>query len=322
MKKINNAIGGYFELEHDRFGNIYHDEAIALNSGRSALEFILRNSQFSKVFVPLYICDTILQAFERTNTDHAFYKMDNNFLPEIKELDQNEAILYVNYFGVMENNVRKVIDHFDHVIIDNSQAFFSKFENTLSFYSPRKYFGVPDGGFAYLNKTVNVDYEKDISSKRISHLLTRIENSPEKGYVQFLENEGSFKNCKIKKMSDLTKALLRSVDFDKVKKRRESNYMFLNNSLSKFNELSPIVDPQPNGPMVYPFLNKKNKDIKQKLIENKIYIPTYWPDIKKRKACKGHFEEYLADNLLPLVIDQRYIEDDLNEMLSIVIRNM
>lgn len=322
MNMTNKPIGGYFDLEHDRLGNIYHDGAVALNSGRTAFEFILKNTQFSKVYLPLYICDTVLQALERTDTEYAFYRLDSAFDPEIKGLDHNEAILYVNYFGLMEKNVRKVIDKFNNIIIDNSQAFFSKLDNTLSFYSPRKFFGVPDGGFAYVNKELNVDYEKDISSKRITHLLTRLENSAEAGYEQFLKNEESFKNIKIKQMSDLTKSLLKSIDFEQVKKRREANYLFLHDSLSEFNELSPVLDLKPNGPMVYPFLNSKNKGLKQKLIEKKIYIPTYWPNIKKWEACKGHFEEYLVENLLPLVIDQRYLESDLKEMLSVVMRYM
>ena len=39
MKK---AIGGYFELELNDYGTIFHDNAIALNSARHAFEYILR----------------------------------------------------------------------------------------------------------------------------------------------------------------------------------------------------------------------------------------------------------------------------------------
>ena len=33
-----NPIGGYFELELNDYGSVYHDKAIAVNSGRNALE--------------------------------------------------------------------------------------------------------------------------------------------------------------------------------------------------------------------------------------------------------------------------------------------
>ncbi len=32
-----NAIGGYFALELNDFGSVFHDKAIAVNSGRNAL---------------------------------------------------------------------------------------------------------------------------------------------------------------------------------------------------------------------------------------------------------------------------------------------
>ena len=46
------AIGGYFELElptHQEF----HSDAIALNSGRFCLEYILRCRKYSKVSIPV-----------------------------------------------------------------------------------------------------------------------------------------------------------------------------------------------------------------------------------------------------------------------------
>ena len=51
------AIGGYFELELDNRGTLYHDDAIALNSGRTSLEYILLHNSYEKVFLPYYTCD-------------------------------------------------------------------------------------------------------------------------------------------------------------------------------------------------------------------------------------------------------------------------
>ena len=51
-----NAIGGYFGLELDK-KNEYHSEAIRLNTGRNALEYILI-SGFYKKLIP--VCLEIL----------------------------------------------------------------------------------------------------------------------------------------------------------------------------------------------------------------------------------------------------------------------
>ena len=50
-EKSTSPIGGYFELELPCFPE-YHAKAIALNSGRFCLEYILRCRKYKKVYVP------------------------------------------------------------------------------------------------------------------------------------------------------------------------------------------------------------------------------------------------------------------------------
>ena len=45
-----NAIGGYFGLELDK-ENEYHSEAIRLNTGRNALEYILISGFYKKIYL-------------------------------------------------------------------------------------------------------------------------------------------------------------------------------------------------------------------------------------------------------------------------------
>lgn len=52
-EKTITPIGGYFELELPHFPEI-HSEAIALNSGRFCLEYILRCRNYKKVYVPYF----------------------------------------------------------------------------------------------------------------------------------------------------------------------------------------------------------------------------------------------------------------------------
>lgn len=67
MEQDNNTlkpIGGYFDLELPRFREL-HAEAIALNSGRFCLEYILRCKQYNKVYVPYFTCDSVVEPMEK-----------------------------------------------------------------------------------------------------------------------------------------------------------------------------------------------------------------------------------------------------------------
>jgi len=314
------AIGGYFELELQDNKSIYHDNAIALNSGRNALEYILRsNNKIIKVFLPYYTCDVLLQPIKRLNLEVAFYRLNEELLPQLNIIGNNEAIVYVNYFGIMNKKIKKILKKYENLIIDNSQAFFTKpIKNIPTFYSPRKFFGLPDGGFAYTNKIIKNNLEQDNSLDRITHLLGRIEKGAESFFEVFKENDKKLDNLPLKRMSNLTLRLMKNINFEEVKQRRNKNFALLHNSLKNINELSPLINIETiMGPMVYPLLCKKGKKLKKLLIKNKIYVATYWPNVYQW-VNKKDWEYYLTDNLIPLPVDQRYGLNEMKKILNIL----
>ena len=78
MEKLNYPIGGYFELELNKSID-YHRNAIALNTARNALEYILIAKKYQKVYIPYFTCDVILEPFQKLNIAYEFYKIDENF---------------------------------------------------------------------------------------------------------------------------------------------------------------------------------------------------------------------------------------------------
>ena len=314
------AIGGYYELELQDNGSNYHDEAIAVNTGRNALEYILRsNKKFKKILIPHYICDVILQPIKNLNLEYEYYHLDDNFLPKLSLTGKYEVILYVNYFGIMNEKLKEISKKYVNIIIDNSQAFYTRpLKNIPTFYSPRKFFGLPDGGFAYSNKKLRIKLQEDQSFNRYSHLVIRIENGPEAGFNLFKENDKKLDNLPLKKMSNLTKKLLRNVKFKSNIDKRNKNFTSLHSALKSMNEFTHIIDKERiNGPMVYPFLKKGNNRLRKHLIKNKIYVATYWPNVHKW-ADKKSWEYYLTENLIPLPIDQRYNLSDMKRILEIL----
>lgn len=313
-------IGGYFELELNDYGSVFHDKAVAVNSGRNALQYILlTNKKYDKIWIPYYTCDVILQPLKKLKYKYQFYSLTQNLLPDIKSFSENDLLLYVNYFGIMNHKLNILKKYFRNIIVDNSQSFYSKpLKSIGSFYSPRKFFGLPDGGFVYTNKKLKIKLQEDHSFNRFNHLLMRIENGPEAGYDLFKENDKKLNNLPLRRMSDLTQKLLRNIKFDEISDIRNKNFNFLHNALKSTNELTHLIDKENlQGPMVYPFLNKANDNLRKSLIKNKIYVATYWPNVIKW-VKNDSWEGYLTNYLIPIPIDQRYDFHDLKLVLELI----
>ena len=211
-----NAIGGYFELELPNYSE-YHQDAVHLNSGRNALEYILLANSYRKVYIPYFTCDVILEPLQRTNTFYEFYEINQNLEPsfDFSKIDSDEAFLYTNYFGIKDTYTIGLINRVPNLIIDNAQSFYSKpIKDANTFYSPRKFFGLPDGGLVYCTKEIVVAETDTKSTERISHLIKRLAFDAEIGYKDFSKNDSSLQDAPLQKMSKLTSRLLKSIDYE------------------------------------------------------------------------------------------------------------
>lgn len=303
------AIGGYFGLEL-RECEHYHKNALCLNSARNCLEYILHVRKYTKVYIPYYTCDVILEPFKKLNIPFEFYPINQELDPvtdyKLKENEnENEAFLYTNYFGLKQNTVKKLAKiYHKRLIVDNAQAFYSEpLDGIDTFYSPRKFFGVADGGYLYIDKKIDIELEQDISYARMSHLLKRIDISPEFGYNDFRKNDDSLINQPIKKMSNLTSKILSSIDYDRIKKRRLENFQYLHNVLHDSN-LFKTGSNLEGVPLVYPYWINNGNCLKKELINNKVFVPTFWPNIKDW-CLVSSLEFDFANNIVFMPIDQR-----------------
>jgi hypothetical protein len=309
------AIGGYLELELNH-GKEYHHNAIKLNLGRTAFEYVLRAKNIKKIFLPYFTCDVMFNPVTRMGIPHEFYHIDKNLEPvfDFTKLKDSDYFLYINYFGLKDRFVKQLSGLITNLIIDNSQAFFSKpIPGIDTLYSPRKFFGVPDGGYLYTDKRLDDIFEQDISCDRTDHLLIRIDKSAEDGYQGFLKSSNKLIDQPIKTMSKLTQALLCNIDYKKVKAKRKENFMFLHERLHIKNDLKIDVSGL-NSPMVYPFLCTDGANLKSKLIDKKIFVATYWKNVISTVDADST-ETFLTKNLVHLPVDQRY---DIAEMETIL----
>lgn len=317
------AIGGYFELELSDRGHFPHDDGYCVNSGRNALELILRHIRhISRLWIPYYTCDVILEPVTKLGIQYSFYHVNQNLeLSDELDLQAGEYILLTNYFGIKDRYVSDMASKYgERLIVDNSQAYFSDpVEGIKTFYSPRKFVGVPDGGIAIIPGT-EIDmsaYEQDYSYDRCSHLLKRIDIGATEGYADFKQNSLVLKNQPIRRMSRLTRAILRSVNFESVKETRLSNLRFLHENLRDCNLLTCVDEALDCAcPMVYPYIQSCiDSPIRQQLIQNKIFVAAYWPNAMG--WCReGDVENCLYSGIIPLPIDQRYSLNDMSRILN------
>ena len=310
------SIGGYFELELPTFSE-YHENAIALNSGRFCLEYILRCKNYTKVFVPYFTCDTVIEPIIKLGISYEFYHIDKEYrITDNLVLGQSEALLYTNYWGLQDDYCKILSKLYrSQLILDYTQAFFSKpIIGIDTFYSCRKYFGVPDGGYLYTNSRLDFPIEVDISYNRIASLVKRIDISPEAGYEDFLQVSKEFHNLPLRYMSKFTKRMMCAIDYNKVISKRRANYKM-------FYEFFGGIELQSDAvPMVYPLLTNQGADLRKRLIKNKIFVPQYWPSVKQF-APVNSISYYLAENIVPLCIDQRVDESDIKRIINEILVN-
>ena len=195
------------------------------------------------------------------------------------------------------------------MIVDNTQAFYDKPVNGIdTFYTCRKFFGVPDGAYLYTDKQLDIELEEDESYERCTSLLKRIDLGPEAGYGDFREISKSLVGQPIKKVSKLTHRMMQGIDYTEVALQRRTNYIQLQKTLNSSNCLNlPFEDDA--VPMVYPYMISA-QNLREHLIANRIFIARYWPNVLEWTK-KDDFEYKLALQTQHLPIDQRYGKEEM-----------
>ena len=313
-----NSIGGYFELELPHREE-YHKNAIRLNTGRNAFEYVLRAKAYQKVYLPYYTCDVMLQPIQKLNIQFEFYSIDEFFQPifDFTIIKDDEVFVYNNYFGICDNQVNAVAAKCKNLIVDNSQAFYSlPLPGVDTFYSPRKFFGIPDGAYLYTDTLLDESFETDISYQRFEHLLGRADRSAEEFYTVFRKNEEEFSNQPIKHMSRLTQKLLSGIDYDTIAAIRRQNFDILHSHLKHSNQLKADLEIEA-VPMTYPLLVSDGGQLREKLIQNRIYVATYWPNVLKW-CDEKLLENKLTKEIVFLPIDQRYDEVEMKSIIEVI----
>lgn len=317
-------IGGYFSLELNG-GLEHHAGALRLNAGRYALEYILMARKYSKVYLPYYICDSVMEPIKRQKVRCEFYHINEQLDPFTKlHPKEDEAVLYVNYFGLKNRKADTFCYAYKNTILDYTQAFYSERGNKYddkkihcdTFYSCRKYFGVPDGAYLYTDCFLDEDLPQDESFERMSFLTKRIDRSAQEGYADFQVNEETFASVGMRRMSRFTEGMMRGIDYSAKAGQRIHNFYVLDKVLRESNRFKWDMD-YGTVPLVYPYYIENGAHLRQHLIEHQVFCARYWPNVLEW-CSPDEWEYQLAENLVCLPVDQRYDEKNMREILDII----
>jgi hypothetical protein len=310
-----NPIGGYFELELPS-GQRMHDDALQLNSGRNCFMYLLQAVGPKHVYLPRFICDAMVEPLERAHVSYEFYDVNDRLeLSKPIEVADDELLVYVNYFGLKDAYSRQLAEQYgQRLVLDCSQAFyFEAPQDTSVFYSPRKFFGLPDGGQLYTPFRLGETLPTDTALDHFEHLLIRHEQGAEAGYAAFRQDDELLSGRPLMHMSPLTGKLMDGIDYDAIRTKRLENYRRLEAALGATNKLQ--LDAS-SAPLVYPYFTD-DENLRQRLIDEKIFAATYWPYVlqSNEPASQAH---RLAAGIIPLPIDQRYTLTDMDRILKVM----
>ena len=308
-------IGGYFELETFHMPML-HEEALGLNCARSCISYLIEARNIRKIAIPYYLCYCVGAVCEKHGVKIRYYHTDRNFLPVDLSVAPDEWLYFMNYYGRIEpETIKEYALRYPNIIVDNAQAYFEKpIPHIDTIYTCRKFFGVSDGALLYSDVKLHREIPQDESFERMNFVLGRFERTASEFFKEAVENNEFYNGEPIRQMSKLTFNLLHAVDYAFAEKKRTENYNFLADHLDQLNLLPPV---KVSGAFAYPLWLENGAEVRRKLIENKIYVPTLWPDVAEKMPCDS-LEYDMSENILPLPVDQRYNEEDMKQIVSLI----
>lgn len=310
--------GGYIELEKFQL-KMLHEDAIALNCGRAALEYLCEAKKIKKLYLPYFLCSSVPVLCKKIGVEYSYYHINEKFKPIFNQaLGEDEWLYIVNLYGQLDNDYQmEWKQKYRWVIVDNAQSYFQMpAEGVDTLYTCRKYFGVSDGAFLYTDAKLNRELPQDESFERMHFLLGRFERSANEFYSEYVANNKLFATEPVKQMSRLTKNFLHGIDYEAVARRRQENFEFLDAGFSKINELKL---KSVYGAFMYPLLIKNGAAVRKELQKEKIYIPTLWPNVLE-DCPMDSLEFRYATDILPIPVDQRYGIADMKYLVEVINR--
>lgn len=311
-------IGGYLELESFH-GEEYYPDLVKVNLGRTALSWLLESRKIETLYLPFFLCDSVIDACRRCGISLIFYSLDDTLtplLPSDLSLGPNEYLYLVNYYGQLtDERIMDFKNRYGNLIVDHTHAFYQRpLPGVDTLYSCRKFFGLSDGAYLSTDAILTSGKPQDHSAERMGHILGRFEKDAGTYYQKMLDNAATYHQMEIRTMSRLTQNLLKAIDYSQIRQKRNENYACLRKLLPSD---SPFTRTTPDGPFAYPYFHKNGIALRKALAREKIFVPTNWSNVIRDCAPDSPEYQWAAD-ILPLPCDQRYGREEMQRIADVI----
>ncbi len=128
-----------------------------------ALKYLIKIFEIEKIHIPYYLCDVIRHAVVEMGCKPIFYHIDDNFMP-FGEFPKEDYILYPNYFGICDKNVKILVEKYPKLIVDNAHAYYAQPSGYASFNAEHKFLPVSKGANLWIGKGEN-DVKLDLKRR-------------------------------------------------------------------------------------------------------------------------------------------------------------
>ena len=340
---MSRIIGGMFGLEdlvfrEDEAPAFLNQDALLLANARCGISILLECLAPERVWMPSYLCPTMLDAVHPWAGEIAFFEVDERLMiPSrawLESVHEGDIVFLIDYFGFpcdasVAVEVRK---RGAWVAEDASQALLSPgvgVDADAVLFSPRKFFGVPDGGILHLNTRARERLNPEevaleaaprawaMSTLRAAVLRREFDRhgGGREWFALFQENESRVPIGHYR-MSETTGMLLRhAIDYEAAAQRRTRNYQRLAGGLSEL-ALYPEL-PAGVVPAGFPISLERRDAVRAALFEEEIYPPVHWQldGVTPERYTGSH---HLAARIMTLPCDQRYDTADIERIVRAV----
>ena len=330
-------IGGEFEIDLSLQKDFVPQPGVYYYaSGRTALYQILRSRtpQLNKLWLPDWLCHTMVDAVKKAGLECRFYELDVDFQATIDALAKSgfkdgEVVLMVNYFGLQDlTDISKSIKETypnSVVIEDDVQAYwtFAEKENPYADYrftSLRKALPVPDGGLVKTKLPMPVaGGENTFTPFKIKAGAMKFHRGEDgindEDYLKFFkEGDRLIPENYDSVMSSDSRRLFAGTDLEKAKRQRQANAALLIAGLEEIG-IKPLLPVAADSvPLFVPVYLDNRDEVRRRMFRYEVFCPVHWP-LDGMVVKKG---AEMAACELSLIIDQRYGQKEMDEIIKLL----
>jgi dTDP-4-amino-4,6-dideoxygalactose transaminase len=299
----------------------------AYANARSALAAVLKQRGRARVWLPAYACPSLAEGAHAVAAPR-FYPISADLELESEDwatdVGADDAVVIVDYFGRPPGPAwRSLKQRLAEAlwIEDRAQALDCRAAplGDVVLYSPRKLFGVGDGGLLFSREALPhplCEGDDGLWAPEDARARDPGGHAPEGWRPIFQAREAGAK-VHSGAASARTLAALGSVPLAPASERRRANWRRLAEALPD-HALWPVADP-PFAPLAFPVLVEDAAAAARALAAERIWAPRHWADPPSDPV--GFPEaHWLAARCVSLPLDQRYGEAEMARMAEAVRR--